>query len=40
MLTAVDFPVSLPVGDLSHVIGGASQKKTIEGKEEKQHHMS
>ena len=27
LLAAVDFPLNLPVGDLSHLIKGASEKK-------------
>ena len=27
MLASLDFPFSLPVGDLSHIIKGASEKK-------------
>jgi hypothetical protein len=34
MLAAVDFPIVLPVGDLSRLIPGASSKRTIEGQEE------
>jgi len=29
MLASLDFPFSLPVGDLSHIIKGRSQKKTV-----------
>lgn len=29
MLASLDFPISLPVGDLSHIIKGRSQKKTV-----------
>ncbi|KAK3705607.1 hypothetical protein LTR37_013215 [Vermiconidia calcicola] len=31
LLAAVDFPLSLPVFDLSHIIKGASDKKSAEG---------
>lgn len=27
MLASLDFPFSVPVGDLSHIIKGASEKK-------------
>jgi len=27
MLASLDFPFSIPVGDLSHIIRGASEKK-------------
>ena len=29
MLAAVDFPLELPVGDLSRMIKGASEKKAV-----------
>jgi len=31
MLASLDFPFSLPVGDLSHIIKGASTKKRATG---------
>jgi len=31
MLASLDFPLSLPVGDLSHIIKGASEKKRGKG---------
>lgn len=33
MLASLDFPFSLPVGDLSHIIKGASQKKAAKAHE-------
>ena len=31
MLASLDFPFSIPVGDLSHIIKGASEKRKVEG---------
>lgn len=29
MLVSVDFPIEMPVGDISHVIRGASERKKV-----------
>lgn len=29
MLASLDFPLALPVGDLSHIIKGASEKRKV-----------
>lgn len=31
MLASLDFPLNLPVGDLSHIVKGASEKKRVKG---------
>lgn len=32
MLASLDFPFSLPVGDLSHIIRGASEERKVKEK--------
>ena len=32
MLASLDFPFSIPVGDLSHIIKGASEKRKVKDK--------
>lgn len=32
LLASVDFPVELPVGDLSHLVPGASQRESTSSK--------